>query len=210
MLWRRLARTLAPQSERYVPMRSRTVTTVAVALVTGCTMTASNNRSRLEPAGTYIEIFERYNSERRALSITELEDAFRTFLEDPSQENREHLDRVYGTLDVTRVLDFLVRDNVSRSTYECLQHVECGAYAKGTMKLWAIARFKPTYICRGSDARWARLHYRGTSEDGMTAYGIVDFLKEGDTWKISFESFGEQEDPEHNKPLQATCEDARA
>lgn len=77
------------------------------------------------------------------------------------------------------------------------------------MKLWAIARFTPIRICRGQDAQWAQLHYRGTSEDGMTAYGVVDFLKEGDAWKISFESFGESEGSEHNELFQATCEDAR-
>lgn len=181
----------------------------AAILIAGCTISHSDDRSpRTEPVETYIAIFKRYNEERRSLSIAGLDSALRTYTDDSSPENRRQLDRVYGALDVTGVLDFWASDRISASLGECLEHVECGAYAKGTMRSWAMAHFTPNSICRGKDAQWARLHYRGTSEDGMTAYGVVDFVREAGTWKISFEAFGEPEGSEGNELFQATCEDA--
>ena len=179
-------------------------------LLAGCAIPHSDDRPlRTEPVETYVAVFERYNEARRSLPIAELESAFRIYIDDSSSENRRRLDRAYRALDVSRILDFR-REATNASLYECLEHVECGAYAKGTMKSWAMAQFTPISICRGEDAQWARLNYRGTSEDGITANGAVEFVKEAGAWKISIEAFGEPEDSERNELFQAACEDASA
>lgn len=194
----------------HVRMRIRFANILVIGLVAGCAVRNSNLGSHKEPIETYVSVFEQYHGERRALSLTELNNTLRVVLENPSPENIEHLNHVYAALDITRITNFFAEGVIAPSVQECLQKARCGTPLKSNMQRWVLVSFKPIRICRGTDAPRARLYYQGTSVNGKTELGIVDFLKVKDAWKISFESFGVKEDAERNMPFQAACEDARA
>jgi hypothetical protein len=191
----------------HVFMKTQLTGAVAVMLSCGCASVRSS--AALEPDQTFIDIFAQYNTERRSLQISELERTLGAWIKSPTDEARQRAERAFRSIDVSRVMSLLSGEAPSaRSLHECLRDIVCGSYALATMKSWAIAEFTPICVGRAADGRWVELHYRGTSEDGMSGYGEVDFVQERAGWKISFESFGGNEESRHNKHLQPTCEDA--
>jgi hypothetical protein len=191
-------------------MKGEILCVVIMALLLGCTSVGSSKDDKVEPDQFFIDIFDQYSRERRDISVLELQSALSAWLKSQSNEDRRRAELVYRNIDVSRVMHYLSKEApTTASTYECLRHIECGAYAVATMKSWAMAQFAPICITRGENGQWVEMRYEGTSEDGMSACGDVAFVKEGDEWKISFQSFGGSACLQHNKLLQPTCEDAR-
>jgi hypothetical protein len=204
--------------ETSIPLATRTFTAAlmkaqlsgAVAVMLACGCASVPSRAAAEPDQTFIDIFAQYNTERRSLQTSELERTFGAWAEAPTDEARQRAERALRSIDISRVMSLQSAEaQSSRSLHECLQDIVCGSYAVATMKAWAIAEFTPTCLRRAADGRWVELHYRGTSEDGMSGYGEVDFVQEAGGWKVSFESFGGIDESGRDEHRQPKCEDAR-
>ena len=123
----------AAQLNRYAFMKTQLAGAVAVMLCCGCASVRSSAAE--EPDQTFIDIFTQYNTERRSLSISELERTLGAWIESPTDEARQRAERALRSVDVSRVMSLLSAEAPStRSLQECLRDIVCGSYALATMK----------------------------------------------------------------------------
>lgn len=183
----------AAKCGRYVPSMQIKALVIAIAVLLGACASSHQGGAATEPDQTFIDLFEKYNDERRKLPVAELKRELEALPTSPTAEDYGRIEILFKKIDVSGITKFLLRKAPSTTTLEeCLRYVQCGAVSLLTMHSWAKIRINPSRVERGEDGHWVKLHYRGVDGDGVSANGDVVFVREDKGWKISQEWFGGQ------------------